>query len=199
MNPLKQMKWQSLMTSALYIIMGIVLIVFPETTATTLCYVVGISGVVIGVFTVLAYLLRDVHKNYYRNDFVSGMMEILLGAFVLYKAQLVIDLIPFILGIFIVFSGINKLQNCIDVRRMGYGSGLLFFVLAMINIVVGIILIIDPFGAVKVLFMVIGAGLVFSGITDTVATLYMAKKVKEFTSDMEVLEQPVKEIEEKKE
>lgn len=199
MNPLKQMKWQSLMTSALYIIMGIVLIVFPETTATTLCYVVGISGVVIGVFTVLAYLFRDVHKNYYRNDFVSGMMEILLGAFVLYKAQLVIDLIPFILGIFIVFSGINKLQNCIDVRRMGYGNGLLFFVLAMINIVVGIILIIDPFGAVKVLFMVIGAGLVFSGITDTVATLYMAQKVKEFAADMEVLEQPVKEIEEKKE
>lgn len=199
MNPLKQMKWQSLMTSALYIIMGIVLIVFPETTATTLCYVVGISGVVIGVFTVLAYLFRDVQKNYYRNDFVSGMMEILLGAFVLYKAQLVIDLIPFILGIFIVFSGINKLQNCIDVRRMGYGNGLLFFILAMINIVVGIILIIDPFGAVKVLFMVIGAGLVFSGITDTVATLYMAQKVKEFTADMEVLEQPVKEIEEKKE
>lgn len=194
MNPLKEMKWQSLLTAALYIIMGIILLVFPETTARTLCYVVGISGVVVGIFTVLAYLFRDVQKNYYRNDFVIGMVTVMLGAFILYKADLIIALIPFILGILVVFSGISKLQNCIDVRRMNYGSGLVFFVLAVMNIVFGIVLIMNPFGAVKVLFLVIGAGLLFSGITDTVATLYLSKKVRDYVNTQTALEQQIREV-----
>lgn len=194
MNQLKELKWQSLITAAAYVIMGIILLVFPETTARTLCYVVGIIGLVVGIFTVLAYLFRDVQKNYYRNDFVIGMVEVMLGAFVLYKADLIIALIPFILGILVVFSGITKLQNCIDVRRMGYGNGLAFFILAMINIVFGIVLVVAPFEAVKVLFMVIGVGLLFSGISDTVATLYMSKKVKNYVQTREALEQKIREV-----
>lgn len=199
MHSLKDMKWQSLMTAALYIIMGIVLLIFPETTAKTLCYVVGISGIVIGAFTVLSYLFREVTQNYYRNDFVIGMVAILLGAAVLYKAELVIALIPLILGILVVFSGITKLQNSIDIRRMGYGNGLVFLVLAILNILLGAILIIDPFNAVKVLFMVIGVGLLFSGISDTIATLYMASKVKLYISKTEVTAVSVTEIKEEEE
>lgn len=194
MKLLREMKWQSLIGSAIYIIMGIILLVFPESVMPALCYVVGIAGVVIGVFTVLAYLFRDVQKNYYRNDFTVGMVEILLGAFVLYKAEMVGGLITAILGILVVLSGIGKLQNCIDVRRMNYGSGLVFFILAVINIVFGIVLIVDPFGATKVLAMVIGAGLVFSGVTDTVSTLYMSRKVKNFVSAVAVMDQEFREV-----
>lgn len=194
MNELKELKWQSLMSAAAYVIMGIILLAFPETTAKTLCYVVGIAGLVIGVFTVLAYLFRDMQKNYYRNDFVIGMVEIMLGAFVLYKAELIIALIPFILGILVVFSGISKLQNCIDIRRMGCGNGLPFFILAAVNIVFGVVLIVAPFKAAKVLFMVIGAGLLFSGISDTIATLYMSKKVKNYVQTAAALEQDIREV-----
>lgn len=195
MDQLKELKWQSLLTSALYVIMGIILLVYPETTARTLCYVVGIAGVVIGIFTVLAYLFRDVQKNYYRNDFILGMVEVALGAFVLYKADLIIALIPFLLGILVVISGISKLQNCIDVRRMNYGSGLVFFIMAMVNIVIGVVLVMAPFEAAKVMFMLIGVGLLISGITDTVATLYMARKVKEFVKNRKASEQEVEQIE----
>ncbi|MBD5460083.1 MAG: hypothetical protein HDR26_03950 [Lachnospiraceae bacterium] len=194
MKLLREMKWQSLIGSAIYIIMGIVLLVFPENVMPALCYVVGIVGVVIGVFTVLAYLFRDVQKNYYRNDFTVGMVEILLGAFVLYKASEVGELIMAIMGILVVLSGIGKLQNCIDVRRMNYGTGLVFFILAVINIAFGVVLIVDPFGAARVLAMVIGAGLVFSGVTDAVATLYMSKKVKNFVSTVAVMDQEFREV-----
>lgn len=195
MEQLKELKWQSLLTSALYVLMGIILLVYPETTARTLCYVVGIAGVVIGIFTVLAYLFRDVQKNYYRNDFIFGMVEVALGAFVLYKAELIIALIPFLLGILVVISGISKLQNCIDVRRMHYGNGLFFFILALINIAFGVVLVVAPFQAAKIMFMLIGVGLLISGISDTIATLYMTRKVKEFVKVRRAMEQEVEEIE----
>lgn len=195
MSQLKEMKLQSLITAALFVILGIILIIYPETTAQTLCYVVGIAGVVIGIFTVLAYLFRDVQKNYYRNDFIIGTVEVFLGAFVLYKAELIIELIPFILGILVVFSGLSKLQNCIDIRRMNQGNGLAFFIVAMLNIICGVVIVVVPFETVKVLFFVIAGGLLFSGITDTVATIYMAKKIKGFLETMNALTQEPKEIE----
>ncbi len=199
MNTFKELKWQSLLSSMAYVIMGAILLVFPEATARTLCYIVGITGIVIGVFSVLVYLFRDAEKNYYRNDFVTGMTIILLGAFVLYKADLIITLIPSILGILVVFSGIRKLQHTIDIRRMGQGNGLIFFILAIVNIIFGAILLMAPIEAVKILFMMIGAGLLFSGISDFIASLYMGKLVKGYVKEMEALEQAVKEIKEERE
>ncbi|MBQ7955999.1 MAG: DUF308 domain-containing protein [Lachnospiraceae bacterium] len=195
MGSLKGMKWQSMLTAALFVIMGIVLIIYPETTAETICYVVGISGVVIGIFTVLAYMFRDVEKNYYRNDFIVGMMEILLGAFVLYKADLIIELIPCVLGMLVVFSGISKLQNCINLRQMNCGNGLVFFIMAVVNMLWGILLVIDPFDDTELLFILIGVGLLISGITDTFATLYMAKKMRDYMKVTEAMTKGVREIE----
>ncbi len=199
MEQIKGMKWQSMLTAALFVIMGIVLIVYPETTAETMCYVVGIAGVVIGIFTVLAYVFRDVQKNYYRNDFIVGMMEILLGAFILYKADLIIELIPCVLGMLVVISGIGKLQNCIDLRQMKSGDGLPFLIMAVVIMVFGILLVIDPFDDTEVLYILIGVGLLVSGITDAFATLYMAKKVKDFLKVREALSTGVREIECKEE
>ncbi len=199
MSTLKEMKWQSLLTAAFFVIMGIILLIYPEATAQTLCYVVGVCGIVIGIFTVLAYLFRDMQKNYYRNDFVVGMMELFLGVFVLYRASLIIELIPFILSILVVVSGISKLQNCIDLRRMNCGNGLAFFILAVINMVLGVLLVINPFGEGNLLFIMLGIGLLFSGLTDTFATLYMTKKIKDYVNTAQALEQEIKEIEDKKE
>ncbi len=199
MEQFKGMKWQSMLTAALFVIMGIVLIIYPKTTAETMCYVVGIAGVVIGIFTVLSYIFRDVQKNYYRNDFIVGMMETLMGAFVLYKADLIIELIPCVLGMLVVFSGISKLQNCVDIRQMKCGNGLVFFIMSMVNMIFGILLVINPFNNVEVLYILIGAGLLFSGLTDTFATLYMAKKIKDYMKVQEAMTGGVREIECKEE
>lgn len=205
MNFTKEAKWQNLVGNAIYIILGIVLLVFPEATAKTFCYVIGIAAIVIGVFTILIYLFREVQKNYYRNDFVMGAMEILLGGVVLYKAELVVSLIPYILGVLIVLSGILKLQITIDVRRMRIGTELFFFILSMVNIIWGIVLILDPFRAfmedqalaTKLLFIFIGIGLLFSGISDTISTLYMTRMVRVKVKQGEPVDLEIREITDK--
>ncbi len=197
MRFLKELKWQSILYHALYILMGAVLLIFPETTAKTICYATGGAAVVAGLTAVCIYLFRDVSKNTYRNDFVSGLVSVLLGVFLFYKADLVISLIPFLLGIAVIISGFIKLQNCIDVRRMGYGNGIALFLLSLVNIVLGVILLMDPFGKAIILFRLIGAGLIFSGATDLAATLYMSKKIDNYIADMQVLNGQVREEEER--
>lgn len=183
MKILKELKWQSGLYAVLYVLMGVILLLFPETTATTLCYAVGGGAIVVGVSTVLVYLFRDVTKNAYRNDFVSGLVAVLVGVFILCKVELFISLVPFLLGIAVTVSGFIKLQNCVDMRRMGYGNGLTFFILSFVNILFGILLLADPFQTVIVLFRAMGVGLIFSGVSDLMAIIYMSRRVKNYVEN----------------
>lgn len=180
MKLLKELKWKSVMYAALYILMGIVLLLFPATTQAILCYAVGGACVVVGVVTVCIYMFRDAVKNTYRNDFVIGLAAILIGVFLIVKVDLVMALIPFLLGIAVMVSGFMKLQACIDVRRMGYGNGLVLFLLSLVSIIFGIVLIVNPFKASIVLMRLVGVGLLFCGVSDFVSTLYMSRKIKNY-------------------
>ncbi len=179
---LKEMKWNAVLRSVIYSILGIILILFPDTTARTLCYIGGGAIVVIGVVTLITYLFRDVENRYYRNDFVLGLVEVLLGLFAIYKAELLIALLPFILGIFVVISGFCKLQNGLDVKRMGYDNWYVFVLLAVVNVIFGLVLLWNPFAAATVMFVVIGAGLVFSGVTDLILTVFVSRQVHHYFS-----------------
>ena len=135
MKMLKELKWEAILTGVLYILLGIVALVIPETMQKTLGYLIGIVLIVAGLVSIICYLLRDARENYYHNEFVFGILGIVLGAVVLYKVEIVISLIPFILGVLVLCSGCSKLQDAIDLKRLGYGSWLGLLIVAAINII----------------------------------------------------------------
>lgn len=166
MKMLKELKWEAILTGVLYILLGIVALVIPETMQKTLGYLIGIVLIVAGLVSIICYLLRDARENYYHNEFVFGILGIVLGAVVLYKVEIVISLIPFILGVLVLCSGCSKLQDAIDLKRLGYGSWLGLLIVAAINIILGVVLIYNPFKAAILLFRVLGVVLILSGAGD---------------------------------
>ncbi len=198
MKMLKEMKWEAILTGILYILLGIVALVIPETMQKTLGYLIGIVLIVAGLVSMVCYLLRDARENYYHNEFVFGLVGIVLGAAVLYKVEVIISLIPFILGILVLFSGCSKLQDAIDLKRLGYGSWVGMLVVAAINIILGIVLICNPFKAAVILFRVLGIGLILSGASDCFSTVYFARKLRRFKQEAEALDSSFEEIDPEK-
>ena len=72
MKMLKELKWEAILTGVLYILLGIVALVIPETMQKTLGYLIGIVLIVAGLVSIICYLLRDARENYYHNEFVFG-------------------------------------------------------------------------------------------------------------------------------
>lgn len=194
MKMLKELKWEAILTGVLYILLGIVALVIPETMQKTLGYLIGIVLIVAGLVSIICYLLRDARENYYHNEFVFGLVGIVVGAAVLYKVEVIISLIPFILGILVLFSGCSKLQDAIDLRRLGYGSWAGMLIVAIVNIILGIVLICNPFKAAVVLFRVLGIGLILSGVSDCFSTIYFAQKFRRFKQEAEALDSSFEEI-----
>ena len=191
---LKQMKWDVILTSLLYVVLGITILVMPYIMFKTLGYLIGAFLIVGGAVSMIGYLLRDAHQNYYRNDFVYGLVEITIGIIVLYKIENIRDLIPVILGILVVTSGCRKLQDVIDMKRMEYGNWIAMLVLAAANVIFGVVLILDPTEAQIVLERLIGAGLIISGATDCVIACYFAGKIKKYLDQLEAVDSTCVEI-----
>lgn len=187
----KEMKWSMLLSAALYVVLGLVLVIFPATTARTICYMIAGIAIVVGLVNLVVYFTRNITRNYYRNDFVTGLLMLVLGIFVIYKADLVIALVPFIIGLCIIVSGLFKLQGALDVQRMG-GNSVVILGLSIVNVVIGILMVINPFESALLLYRLLGVGLLFSGLTDLASTLYLSGKMHSYMKKMDEAEDAIK-------
>lgn len=193
---LRQIKWDAVLTSVLYVVLGVVALVAPDTMVKTFGYMIGILLILAGAVSMICYLLRDAHQNYYRNDFGYGLVGIAIGILVLYRVEWIISLVPVTLGILVLVSGCGKLQEVIDMKRMEYGNWVLMLVLAAANVLFGVVLIANPFETVVLLFQLMGAGLIFSGVTDCAVVIYAANKLQKYFEGLKVVDAACAEVEE---
>lgn len=191
---MKQMKWDVIMTSLLYVALGIVVLMMPGIMFRTLGYLIGAFLIVAGAVSMIGYLLRDARQNYFRNDFVYGLIEITIGIIVLYKVDKIMELVPVILGILVVASGCRKLQDVIDMKRMEYGNWIAMLVLAAVNVIFGVWLILDPIKVEELLERLIGIGLIVSGVTDCVIACYFAGKIIKYVERFEAVDSTCVEV-----
>lgn len=191
---MKQMKWDVILTSLLYVALGCVALLMPDTMVKTLGYMVGVFLIVAGAVSMICYLLRDAHQNYFRNDFVYGLVLIAIGIIVLYRVEWIVELVPMILGVLVVASGCRKLQDVIDMKRMEYGSWVLMLILAALNVVFGVVIILNPFETAVLLFQLIGVGLIVSGLTDCVTAVYFAGKIKRYVQELQAVDSTYTEV-----
>lgn len=194
MKVFKEMKWDALLTGALYVVLGLVSLVIPETMEKTIGYLIGSVLIVAGAVSMISYLLRDAHQNYYHNDFYHGLIAIGAGILVLVKVEIIIALIPFLLGVMVLISGCSKLQDVIDMKRTEYGNWIVMLVFAAVNLLIGILLIAFPPEAADFLFRLLGLSLIFSGITDCVITVYFAGKVRTYLESLHAVDSTYVEI-----
>ncbi len=180
----KELKWNSIVSSLIYIGLGIILFFMPETSLEVILNVIGIGTIIVGILSLIRYFTYDARDSFYRNDFLFGLIGIAIGALIFLRKDIFASLIPFILGIAILISGFVKLQDAIDASRLGYKNSIIYIILAVINIIAGVVVILNPFTTAVMLFMIIGISLIFSGISDIISTVYLSRKIKKIYNQM---------------
>ena len=191
---LKNLKWNAILTAVIYIACGVILILYPAKIQNAICDVIGIVGIILGVVRIFMYLSAKPEDAVYRNDFVLGIVFILLGILVIYKKAIIQQLIPFIIAIVVIVDGFVKLQDGIDARRLGYDKSVIYGILAAISIGLGLVVMFNLLGTGNLLFQILGVGLVYCGLTDLISVLVIANNVKKFVENTNKVE----EYEEKK-
>ena len=171
-------------TAAFYglicVILGIIDLINPEKMLSIIAYAIGISAIVCGIVFVIRYMVRDVRYNMGNNDFLSGIVAAVIGVIILIKWQELMALVPTILGVFIIVSGCIKLQDCIDLKKLGNSSYAVMLVMALVFIIFGAVLVANPFESEVLLLRLIGVSLIISGMTDIFASIFFDSIRKDY-------------------
>lgn len=178
MKTLKKLKWNVIISSVIYVALGVILLIWPEMTAKNICYVVGVISVAVGIVNLIDYIRKDYSVDAYRYNLVYGLVFVLLGIVIFVKVETVISIIPFLLGFAVTISGLLKFQNAVDLIRMKYSGWGIVMIVSILNIAFGVVLIMNPFTSAMILFICIGIGMIYSGVSDLVATIMLSRSIK---------------------
>ena len=103
-----------------------------------------------------------------------------LGGFLILRSDIVVRILPVVFGLFVLFDSLGRIQNALELRRCGYPSWKWFILLALLSVVLGGIMIFDPFGAMETLVMGIGIILLIEGAFNLGGAIYTALAIRRF-------------------
>ncbi len=181
---MRLLKWahgNALMTALLYVILGLLFVVKPDITMRAACYILSAWLLMAGIAYIVDYF-RGWSVERRSNALAIGLLSILAALFLLLKTDAAIAAIPVLLGFSVIASGAIKAQNAIVLYKIGNRAWLAALVGALVCLALGVVLIENPFSAAATLVTAIGAGLLFSGVTDLAVTVLLSRKVKALKS-----------------
>lgn len=172
-----------IVTSILYIVLGCCLAFMPVATINVICkFVFGILLILVGVYHIITYVVEKMSATIL--DLFCGGVLLVLGIFLFSNPQIVIKLLPILLGTFIVVDSVWVLKGAIRLQRRSYGPWKFLLLGSLIFIGLGIALIVNPFAMVKYTVMFAGWVFLCNGIVDLVFLILLHKGLKEVVQDL---------------
>ncbi len=179
----------SLIFSLVALVIGVVFCIYQESVFDVIGYFV--SGILIfsGVVKAFLYLFGRRRGGYTIGDFLVGIFFIASGILIACFPSFIPTTISLVLGICILFNGINRLILCLALRRVQDSGFTIFLVESILMILVGIIVM------TKLLLPFIGVFMIIYAISELVGYIYYVSQSKDYS---EVLNKKVpKEVKEK--
>lgn len=168
------MRNKDLISPIVLIIFGIILLFIPGEIVTT---IIRIFGGAILIITTLA-LINTFKNNSPSSEIIYEVLEGILGLIFILNPEVIAGIIPLVLGIWITVKSIIKLRLSY-VIRIDNANYLKMVIVNVITLIIGIVLIINPFKGAEALIRIIAGTMIFYSILD-ITEIFMArpKKVK---------------------
>lgn len=189
MNYIKSLKVNYSLSAVICVILGIVLLVWPGQSTQVVCMVLGIVLGGFGIVQIVLYLATQEKTMVSHSMMVLGIVLAVIGGWIVLKPDTIIKAIPMIVGILIVIHGLHNAVQAIDLKKMQYDNWWVALLLSVLTVALGIVLICNPFTVVDTVVRLIGAFLIYDGLSDMwiLSRVFKTKKNKEKIIDTDAV------------
>ena len=174
---LNKMFLSSILSSTILLVIGLLLFIRPESTLSLISYVFGGILVVIGTNSLINYYKgREYVSNF---ELVYGVLSVLGGLVLILNPKAIASLIPFILGVWIVISSLIKLKYSWNLNSSKTKTGMISLIITVLTLILGVILIFNPFEGAVFITKMIGLFLLIYSILDIVQSIIIKRDIKD--------------------
>ena len=175
---LRYVKNGMLLLSLLFIVLGVLLLVMPQTSLLWICYAFGAVVLCTGILCLIQY--ARIRGSGFAAPFllVAGVITAGLGVFTLAQPQVVACCLQMVFGLFLLFDGCGRNGTAIDLARRRGEKWWLLLLLSLLSIALGVLLLADPFGAAVSVVMLCGVLLIVEGVINLGCVVYAAMELR---------------------
>lgn len=163
----------SLFSSILFLLFGIVLFTNPGGILRFVSYIAGGSLILIGIFNIISYrkMLKKLNVDQ-KFKLISGIILIILGLFVILFSSLIETTIRLIFGGWIIYSGIMRLIEVLN-NKENTISFIARLIVAILLIICGLYVALT-----NLVYSMIGLFIIIYAILDIIGYVFYKKDFK---------------------
>ncbi|MCM1495110.1 MAG: threonine synthase [Bacteroides sp.] len=166
-----------LIFSVIYVLIGLILLVMSDASMLTVSYVFSVLLIITGLILVMYYIGREVTPENESYDLVAGVVAGAAGVYLLIHAKALYPLLPSVMGLLVLLSGVITFQNALDMRRMKQVFWAPVFLISLVSIALGFVILYVPFEKSGNYLRVIGVSMFISGGIDIVTAIWQTVKL----------------------
>lgn len=184
----KRCEKNMLFSTVITLILGIILAYSPEGSIKVITGIIALMFLLIGILQLVDYIKQSKLEKMMSLSLILGILLTAVGVYLFINLESLANFITTLIGIAILIKSLFKLQYAFNIRDI---SDIWFYnlIVGIAGIVIGIILLVNPFSSAKLFLRIIGIIFILGSIIELVETFMVLKTIE----DHEAIELPFEE------
>ena len=178
LKTIKGIRLNASLATLAYLILGVVLLLLPNTSKRVLCTLVGVGVTAYGLFSILGFLL-DRETDALSVELVIGVAALAFGLFSLLNSSFLMDFLIISLGLVIAVSSVSSIKRALNLKSFGYSYWWVSLAVAVVTLVVALTFVFCPGVYGDLLMRIIGSILIVESIGDLLTIHHLSKLAKD--------------------
>lgn len=175
---IKKYEKNSILINIIMIVVSVLLILNPAGILNIVMLVFGIGVFIDGIFHIVSYFLTEKEARIFSGNLFEGVLSTVAGILILCNKSLLISMIPIVIGIWILIKSIMKLQLAFNFKSADSKKWIPLLVSSIISILLGFLIILNPFSAAYTVTIIAGVVLLVFAIYDLIESIAILRTIK---------------------
>jgi uncharacterized membrane protein HdeD (DUF308 family) len=165
----------SIVLSIIMFVIGMILIIYPEISFLTITYILSVILIVNGLY----FIFGKDGSILFSSFLTLGVVELILGIIMLRNPDIVMTLFPIVVGIVMITKSSFDLKISLILKDCNYKNWIILFILAVLSIICGALIIVNPTVGRVAITSYIGFIIAFYSLSAFIDTFIFKKNIKD--------------------
>lgn len=172
----KRCEKSMLISTVITLVLGIVLLIEPSGSIQVLTAIVAILSMLIGGLQIIEYIRQKREEKMMSLSLALGVILLSVGIYLMFNLKSLVIFFTNIIGIAICIKALFKIQYAFNVKGLS-NKWTYNLIVGVVSMILGIILICNPFKSAELFLRIIGVLLLISSIAEIVETGLVIKSL----------------------
>lgn len=175
-----------IISSLAYLVLGFIMIIFPDKISSVLCYTLGIVLTIYGLFNIISFFTNKETNMYL--ELIVGVVATAFGIFTLFSPSIIVNIIFVTIGIIIIIDSLMDIKHSFQLKALGMKRWWICLIVSIAVILLGLSTIFFPAFFGDFLIILLGIIMIYEGISGLSITGLISHYAKSFGKDKEIIE-----------